>query len=282
MMVSLSKLKDRSIRNMGDVHPTVKNKALQMIEKAYKEGIYAQISSGYRSNKEQQRLYNKGRTTSGNVVTNAKPGQSVHNYGLAIDFFLVSEDGNQALWTVNKEWHRVAAIAKSLGFSWGGDWTSFKDYPHLELTGGLSWRDLKAGKCPTHLLQDVSSSTKDGILERGDNGSKVKQLQEDLLEAGEKLPRYGADGDYGQETEEAVKAFQARYGLEVDGIAGPKTMEKLKEVLKDMAEQKPSNGHEKNWEWAEEKGLFNGKDPRKPVTREQMATVLKRYDEMKQ
>src|SRR5690606_33820569 len=108
-----------------------------------------QISSGYRSNAEQQKLYNQGRTTPGNIVTNARPGQSVHNYGLAIDFFLVSDDGNRALWTVNNKWKRVAAIGKSMGFQWGGDWKSFPDYPHLDMQKGLSLSQLAAGKRPT-------------------------------------------------------------------------------------------------------------------------------------
>ena len=46
------------------------------------------------------------------------------------------------------KWQRVAAIGKELGFKWGGDWSSFKDYPHLEMTGGLSYKQLQAGKEP--------------------------------------------------------------------------------------------------------------------------------------
>ncbi|WP_437182934.1 M15 family metallopeptidase [Shouchella clausii] len=57
---------------------------------------------------------------------------------MAVDYFLTNHDGSKAVWTVNAQWRRVAAIGKQLGFSWGGDWTSFKDYPHLEMTGGLT------------------------------------------------------------------------------------------------------------------------------------------------
>ncbi|WP_281280579.1 peptidoglycan-binding domain-containing protein [Salibacterium salarium] len=117
------------------------------------------------------------------------------------------------------------------------------------------------------------------LLEKGDAGSKVEQLQEDLMKAGEQLPRYGADGDYGSETVEAVKAFQSRHGLKVDGIAGPNTLDKLEEALTEMAEQKPNDSHKEAWEWAQEKGYFNGSNPRKSITREQFATVLKRYDD---
>ncbi|GAA0449393.1 MAG: M15 family metallopeptidase [Bacillota bacterium] len=62
--------------------------------------------------------------------------------------FIVSDDGQKAIWTVNAKWKRVAAIGKSLGFEWGGDWSSFKDYPHLQMTGGLTLSQLQAGKRP--------------------------------------------------------------------------------------------------------------------------------------
>lgn len=84
------------------MNSVVKASTLEMIKRAYKEGIYAQISAGYRSMEEQAALFGQGRFYSykgknySNLakpkVTNAKPGQSFHNFGVAIDFFLVSED----------------------------------------------------------------------------------------------------------------------------------------------------------------------------------------------
>lgn len=61
------------------------------------------------------------------------------------------------------------------------------------------------------------------VLRFGSKGTAVKQLQETLLSLGYKLPIYGADSDYGSETERAVKAFQRDHALEVDGIVGPMT-----------------------------------------------------------
>src|SRR5690625_2075090 len=147
MTVSLQTLLDRSDRNMASgTHKVVRESALEMNRRAYKEGIYVQISEGHRPNSRQNDLYAQGRTKPGNIVTNARGGQSWHNYGVAVDFFLTSNDGKQALWTVNNKWRRAAAIGKSLGFEWGGDWTGFVDYPHLQMTGGLSLADLQAGK----------------------------------------------------------------------------------------------------------------------------------------
>ncbi|MEK3993246.1 M15 family metallopeptidase [Psychrobacillus sp. FSL K6-2365] len=152
-------LVDRSVKRLGDVHPSLKEYTVELLTRCYNEGILVQISSGFRSNEEQAYIYGQGRPSytwnnkkygsSGSIVSKAKPGTSVHNYGLAIDYFLVSDDGNQSLWTVNDKWKRVGAIAKSMGFEWGGDWTSFRDYPHLQFTKGLSIAQLKAGKRPT-------------------------------------------------------------------------------------------------------------------------------------
>ena len=66
-------------------------------------------------------------------------------------------------------------------------------------------------------------------LRKGDKGPEVKEMQEKLLLHGENLPRYGADGDFGNETQKAVKSFQKKNGLVVDGICGPKTWAKLDE-----------------------------------------------------
>ena len=61
------------------------------------------------------------------------------------------------------------------------------------------------------------------ILRRGCAGDDVQQLQKALLALGYVLPGYGADGDFGAETEAAVKAFQRDHGLDADGEYGPKS-----------------------------------------------------------
>lgn len=61
------------------------------------------------------------------------------------------------------------------------------------------------------------------VLRKGSQGEEVRALQERLLKLGYNLPRFGADGKFGSETEQAVKAFQARTGLSADGICGEQT-----------------------------------------------------------
>ncbi len=63
----------------------------------------------------------------GPTVTNAKAGESLHNYGVAID--VQKPPYGAGTKKIDKS---VADVAKTLGFEWGGDWPRFKDYPHFE------------------------------------------------------------------------------------------------------------------------------------------------------
>ena len=66
-------------------------------------------------------------------------------------------------------------------------------------------------------------------IRRGDKGPYVKLCQEDLIRLGYDLGRWGADGDFGAQTEKAVKAFQKEHdgpdgrALAVDGVVGEAT-----------------------------------------------------------
>ena len=71
------------------------------------------------------------------------------------------------------------------------------------------------------------------LLKKGMEGSDVKTLQELLLQLGYALSRYGADGEFGAETETAVKAFQTAEGLEVDGKYGEKSHAALMDAVAD-------------------------------------------------
>ena len=64
-------------------------------------------------------------------------------------------------------------------------------------------------------------------LRRGDKGTEVVYVQAILMDLGYDLQPYGADGDFGKKTEEAVKKFQQAHGLEPDGIVGEKTLSAL-------------------------------------------------------
>jgi len=153
MTMTLQGLLHKSSGQTAWLNPAVKFATEKLIERCYNQGIEIRITHGYRSPAEQQALYNQGRY--GNpppIVTNAPPGRSNHNYGLAIDFVLlkgvydmkIDTDGNNIA-----DWIDVVTHAKMLGFTWGGDWKSFKDYPHFEMTFGLTVDQLQAGRKPT-------------------------------------------------------------------------------------------------------------------------------------
>lgn len=147
MTIGLKELLEKADKKLQGVHPTVAAKARQLISQAYKEGIPIIITQGFRSVEEQNELYAQGRTKPGKIVTNARGGYSYHNFGLAFDFAVLNPDGS-VNWNVDAKWKRVGQIGKSLGLEWGGDWTSFKDYPHFQYTFGLSLAQLRAGKRP--------------------------------------------------------------------------------------------------------------------------------------
>lgn len=65
------------------------------------------------------------------------------------------------------------------------------------------------------------------VLQKGSTGNSVKALQGILIANGFSCGRYGADGDFGSDTYNAVRNFQKAKGLEVDGIVGQNTWNKL-------------------------------------------------------
>lgn len=138
-----------------DLHPDVRAGSEKLVKEAGKRGIRVIITHGFRSIEEQNRLYARGRENGGSIVTNARGGESLHNYGLAVDFALLDKQGNP-LWDMEydgngngrPDWYEAAEIAKDIGFEWGGDWQGFKDYPHLQMDFGLSLWQLQNGVYP--------------------------------------------------------------------------------------------------------------------------------------
>jgi len=137
------------------LHPVVEDRTNQLIQNMADKGITVIITDGFRSIEEQNILYEQGRTTTGSIVTYAKGGESLHNFGLAVDFALKTGSG-QVIWDMEfdgngngkTDWMEVVEGAKELGFEWGGDWTAFEDYPHLQMDFGLSLAELQNGETP--------------------------------------------------------------------------------------------------------------------------------------
>ncbi|WP_051424674.1 M15 family metallopeptidase [Paenibacillus graminis] len=152
------------------------------------------ITQGLRTIAKQDALYAQGRTKPGPIVTNARGGHSYHNYGLAIDFALLQPDGRNVSWDMNRDgngdrvadWKGVVQQAKALGFEWGGDWTSIKDYPHFQMTFGLVLSALRSGAKPTAAQVKAAYAVIDKLQgEAEEDMSKIEVLETQIKELAE-------------------------------------------------------------------------------------------------
>lgn len=141
-----------SIDRIKKLHPAIRKEAEALFDKAnaaLNGRAKMRITQGFRTFEEQAALYAQGRTKTGYKVTNAGPGASYHNYGLAIDFVLLI-DGKDISWDVTKDWDKddiadwmeVVRVFVAAGWTWGGNFRSIKDNPHFEKTFGFSVREL--------------------------------------------------------------------------------------------------------------------------------------------
>jgi peptidoglycan L-alanyl-D-glutamate endopeptidase CwlK len=145
------------------LHPKVKEEVrniyLNEIVPALSGKAGCRFAYTLRTDAEQAALYAKGRTAPGPKVTNAAAGQSIHNYGLALDIVLLyDKDGNgtfeTATWDMKvdfdndkkADWMEVVAIFEKHGWTWGGRWTKFPDGPHFEKPFGNTWKTLQAAR----------------------------------------------------------------------------------------------------------------------------------------
>lgn len=104
-----------------------------------KVGIKVMRTSGYRSFHEQDMLFARGRTTAGLIVTNARGGESWHNFGLAEDYAFVID--GKVTW--GGPWDRFGGIAVECGLEWGGNFEGFVDRPHVQMRGGKTLNEMR-------------------------------------------------------------------------------------------------------------------------------------------
>lgn len=80
------------------------------------------------------------------IITNARPGESLHNYYPALAFDIAFRDGKDG-YSCAECFSKFAGIAKFFGLEWGGDWVGFKDNPHFQ-PPGYTWQMAKSGVEP--------------------------------------------------------------------------------------------------------------------------------------
>lgn len=90
------------------------------------------ISDARRTMSQQREIYAQGRTKPGKVVSNAKPGQSAHNFGYAVDLWPLKADGDFDWGAKVDLFKKMGAIAAELGLTWGGTFRTLYDAPHVE------------------------------------------------------------------------------------------------------------------------------------------------------
>jgi peptidoglycan LD-endopeptidase CwlK len=142
-----------SSRKITDCHPTMQSRVQQFIDNCARAGVDMLITCTWRSPEEQTELYAQGRTKPGKIVTNARAGQSAHNYilnglpaSLAVD--VVPMRHGKPVWglagngiddnpaddaTDDLElWQRVRKCGEDAGLVSASRWTGFKEWAHFQ------------------------------------------------------------------------------------------------------------------------------------------------------
>ena len=127
---------------IAGLHPELRGQAAQFVNRVEQElGITLRVTQGFRTYAEQDALYAQGRTTPGDIVTNARGGYSNHNFATAFDVVEVRPNGS-INWS--PDWDAIGQIGTDMGLEWGGNWTTFVDRPHFQLDTGLSTADMRS------------------------------------------------------------------------------------------------------------------------------------------
>lgn len=128
---------------MDGLKPLLIKKYSELFELCKKNGIDIGLVSGYRSPAEQDKLYAQGRTTPGNIVTNAKGGQSNHNFGIAFDVCI--KRNGQFFWNEPRAtWLKMGELGKSIGLEHGD--RGYEDLPHFQMMMGYTLQDFQNNK----------------------------------------------------------------------------------------------------------------------------------------
>ncbi len=125
----------QSERYISTLQPDEQPKARALLQdlnrtlRSHHPGVHGQIVQGTRPFQEQDWLYAQGRTRPGQIVTNARGGESNHNYGIAFDVGLFE----RGRYLANHEAYKlVGEVAARHGLRWGGNFAHFRDVSHVE------------------------------------------------------------------------------------------------------------------------------------------------------
>lgn len=125
--------------------PLVQQKLKEHKELCAKHGLFFNVTSTYRTIEDQDVLYKQGRENGGNIVTNAKGGQSYHNWRVAYDVVPILNGKNTYDEAVLRA---IGYFGTQVGLEWGGDFKTFPDLPHFQLSLGYATSDFASGLVP--------------------------------------------------------------------------------------------------------------------------------------
>ncbi len=141
---------NKSSRSLDALITPAKIRALDFIHACRMDGIDLLVTCTYRCPADQDKLFFQGRTGPGKIVTNARAGESLHQYRVALD--IVPLRAGKPVWGITAQdgvlWQRVGELGEASGLEWAGRWVKFREFPHFQYTGGLSLADFKAGRLP--------------------------------------------------------------------------------------------------------------------------------------
>ena len=126
-------------RDLNDLKPEFRTLVDPWLAACSAAGLDILVTCTLRTNEQQAALYDQGRSNPGRIVTNAQPGQSAHNYGLALD--VVPIVNGKADWSGSSpSWQQLAKLGQGAGLDWlGAPGSPFKEQAHFQLP---NWRTV--------------------------------------------------------------------------------------------------------------------------------------------
>lgn len=114
--------------------------------------------------------------------------------------------------------------------------TYYKGNSSIAGFGRPKWSIVTDGNSSSSSTPSTVPSSNSSVLKFGmQNSAEVKNLQQNLIKLGYDCGSWGADGDFGIDTLNAVKKFQSEHGINVDGIVGSETLAAIQKALKNNA-----------------------------------------------
>lgn len=126
------------------LYPPFFERAQKVVQQLFEAGKPYWVIEGCRSYERSDALYAQGRTAPGPIVSNARAGQSAHNFGIAVDVVLdgyIDRAGLQPDWRP-ESYIPLGPVVRANGLIWGGDWV-FKDRPHFQVPTFITAADME-------------------------------------------------------------------------------------------------------------------------------------------